>query len=100
MIFPSVVEAFAFDRDTGNLDQRKTLFENSVLSSQIQSSKDFYYNLTVHYKEIVDPKLKGRVLQLCEPLNLIKLSRSDVRAVTSDLDFKCDFAYTDLNRYF
>ena len=100
MIFPSVTEAFAFDRDTGNLDQRKEAFENTVLTTQNLSARDFYYSLTTYYKEIDDTSLRAQVLKLCEPLNLIKLTSNDARAVVSDLDFKCDFAYTDLKRYF
>jgi len=100
MIFPSVVEAFSFDRDVSNLDQRKLQFESTVLGSQNQSAGDFYYQFVTYYKAIKDKKIRNRVIDLCESLNKISLSTSEIRKIVNDLNFKCDLGYSDLKRYF
>ncbi len=98
-IFPSVVEAFANDRYTDTLAQRKQDFETSVLRSSNTDMENFYLLLIDYYDDVSDQLLLSKIDRICKKIRNTTLSDSEFRAAIDDLDFRCDFAYNNLKMF-
>lgn len=99
MIFPSVVESFASDNYTDNIEKRKRDFESAILSVRNSDMSSFHLALVNYYSKISDSRLRDEVNRLCEKIINIEVSNSELKAIIDDLDFRCDFAYNNLKIY-